>query len=396
MLELLPILLVLAAGHVTGQDANCDFYQNVQVGQTYYVSSPGYSASYRPGVQCRWIGVCPSGYNCALDCDDIALPQTQSCYLDRLLISKTGDPQLTSAEYYCGQGTLSVVSTGQRISIGLITSNNSPGGRFRCRLYARTSTTNPSTCSCGYKKTSRIVGGVETGVNEFPMMVGVADVRISQIKCGGVIVSSRYVISAAHCFEELPMSQTALIVGEHNVNTGDSPATRAYRVSNLVRHPSFTTSNYDYDIAILTTSENIVFSERVGPACMPFKFVNNEMTGAKLTILGWGTLFPGGPTSDVLRKVDVDVISQNSCRARVPSVTPRQICTLTPGKDACQDDSGGPLLYTDPSNGLLNLIGIVSYGQFCASANQPGVNTRVPALLSWIEANTPGANYCRK
>jgi hypothetical protein len=45
-------------------------------------------------------------------------------------------------------------------------------------------------------------------------------------------------------------------------------------------------SNYDYDIAILTTTENIVFSDRVGPVCLPFKFASSDMTGSRLTALG--------------------------------------------------------------------------------------------------------------
>ncbi|KPJ21369.1 Cysteine-rich protein 2-binding protein [Papilio machaon] len=51
---------------------------------------------------------------------------------------------------------------------------------------------------------------------------------------------------------------------------------------------------------------------------------------------GWGTLFPGGPTSNVLQKVDLDVISQMTCRRSEPLLTPRQMCTYTPGKDSCQ------------------------------------------------------------
>ncbi|XP_063833695.1 venom serine protease 34-like [Ostrinia nubilalis] len=391
----LAFALVLTIGTSSAQDANCDFVQNVQAGLTYYVYSPNYPQNYRPGVQCRWVGICPSGYNCRLDCTDVSLPQTSGCSLDRLLISKSGDPQLTSADYYCGKGTVTAVSTGQRISVGLITSTQSPGGRFLCQLTAQAATTNP-TCSCGYKKTNRIVGGQQTGVNEFPMMAGLAHKDIAQIKCGAVIISKRYVMTAAHCLTGQSLSNLAIIVGEHDVTVGDSPATQGFQVISAIIHPNYTPSNYDYDIAILKTNADITFSDRVGPVCLPFKFVNTDFTGSKLTILGWGTQFPGGPTSNYLQKVDVDVISQSSCRNVVPTLTARQICTYTPGKDACQDDSGGPLLYTDSSNGLLYSIGIVSNGRFCAGANQPGVNTRVPALLSWIQTNTPDASYCYK
>ncbi|CAG9792780.1 unnamed protein product [Diatraea saccharalis] len=393
-IKCLPLYFLLILDYALSQDANCNFFQTVVVGVTYDLKSPNYPNSYGRGVQCRWVADCPVGYNCRLDCTEVNMPQTSSCSQDRLLVSRSGDLQLNNADYYCGQGQFSSVSSGTRLSIGLITALNSPGGRFRCSLYAQRQQTG-GTCSCGYRKQNRIVGGVETGVNEFPMMVGLADPRINEIKCGGVIIDKRYVLTAAHCLEGFTPSGLAVIAGEHDVNSADSSATAGYLISQFIVHPLYTSSNYDYDIAILRLQSDIVFSDRVGPVCLPFKYTNNDMTGAQLTILGWGTLFPGGPKSNVLRKVNVDVISQNSCQSAVPTLTSRQICTYTPGKDACQDDSGGPLLYTDNS-GLLFNIGIVSSGQFCATAGKPGVNTRVPVLLDWIVSNTPGANYCLK
>lgn len=55
-------------------------------------------------------------------------------------------------------------------------------------------------------------------------------------------------------------------------------------------------------------------------------------------------------------------------------------------------DSGGPI-YGNIS-GRVFLIGIISYGQGCAT-DVPSVNTRVTSYLKWIQDNTPGANYCR-
>ena len=55
-----------------------------------------------------------------------------------------------------------------------------------------------------------------------------------------------------------------------------------------------------------------------------------------MNISGWGTTVVGGPTSDVLMKVTLDVISQRKCRMTKSSLTRRQLCTFTPGKDSCQ------------------------------------------------------------
>lgn len=43
----------------------------------------------------------------------------------------------------------------------------------------------------------RIVGGVETGINEFPWQVAIA--LDEMFFCGGALVNENFVLTAAHC-----------------------------------------------------------------------------------------------------------------------------------------------------------------------------------------------------
>lgn len=65
----------------------------------------------------------------------------------------------------------------------------------------------------------RIVGGVETGVNEFPAMAGLVDAQIKQVYCGASVISDRYALTAAHClFKRVEI--IGLLVGDHDLTTG--------------------------------------------------------------------------------------------------------------------------------------------------------------------------------
>jgi secreted trypsin-like serine protease len=65
------------------------------------------------------------------------------------------------------------------------------------------------------------VGGNETGINEFPMMAGLYSLDVRMISCGASIISQRHVLTAAHCLTTLSRSTTGVLVGEHDISTGE-------------------------------------------------------------------------------------------------------------------------------------------------------------------------------
>uniref|UniRef100_A0A672ZH59 Vitamin K-dependent protein C n=1 Tax=Sphaeramia orbicularis TaxID=375764 RepID=A0A672ZH59_9TELE len=99
------------------------------------------------------------------------------------------------------------------------------------------------------------------------------------------------------------------------------------------------------------------------------------------------------PTSNVLRKVDVRLVSEEDCiRSYGRLVTPRMLCAgyRTGKKDACQGDSGGPLVCQEPS-GRWFLAGVVSWGHGCGRPDYYGVYTRITRLTNWIKQVIDGS-----
>nr|CAD7449622.1 unnamed protein product [Timema bartmani] len=98
--------------------------------------------------------------------------------------------------------------------------------------------------------------------------------------------------------------------------------------------------------------------------------------------------FPHIKRPDVLQKVSLPLIATERCRElydRLSVVVYKNLCTYSSnGLDACDGDSGGPLL----CDGVQ--VGIVSWGLGCARPNTPGVYSRVDSYLPWIRGVMDG------
>ncbi|XP_019665698.1 transmembrane protease serine 11B isoform X2 [Ailuropoda melanoleuca] len=173
---------------------------------------------------------------------------------------------------------------------------------------------------------NRIVNGKNALVGAWPWQASMQ--WKGQHLCGASLISSRWLLSAAHCFAKICLPE-----------------------------------------AKMKLSEN-----------------------ASVVVTGWGTLYMNGPLPVILQQASLKIIDNEVCNAPYAlsgTVTDKMLCAgFMSGKaDACQNDSGGPLAYPDSRN-IWHLVGIVSWGNGCAKKNKPGVYTRVTAYRDWITSKT--------
>merc|ERR1719195_2147316 len=79
-------------------------------------------------------------------------------------------------------------------------------------------------CRCGVKKSTRIVGGTEVDPkNKYPWMAALVDSNGNQF-CGGTLVASKYVVTAAHCMfydqnaqQPVPLTKIKVRLGDHDL-----------------------------------------------------------------------------------------------------------------------------------------------------------------------------------
>ncbi|KAK7173350.1 hypothetical protein R3I93_003234 [Phoxinus phoxinus] len=224
----------------------------------------------------------------------------------------------------------------------------------------------------------RIVGGEDTEIKHWPWQVSLQ--WNHQHVCGGALLSTEWIISAAHCFTSRTreLSRWTVVLGQTQVT-----ASRGVSVEVIVIHKDYSRLSNDFDIAMLKLTWPVTTGESIMPVCLPpHQLYVKEM----LVVTGWGLLKEKGGQPSVLQKASVPLIDRSECSK--PSVygsaiTRRMLCAgfLEGNIDACQGDSGGPLVYL---SSRWQLLGIVSWGVGCGRERKPGVYTDVSQLLDWI------------
>ena len=187
---------------------------------------------------------------------------------------------------------------------------------------------------------SKIVGGSAVTPYSLPWQVALVEPGSNSPFCGGTLISSQHVLTAAHCMVTTTLD---IIVGEHRT-TSSSDGTR-HTVCRSVNHPRYFQQTYNNDFAILHLDTPVVFGTRAAPACLPTNNLGGDfLDGKTMTVSGWGATSQGGAQPTVLHSVAVPGITNARCSQHYTGITNAMLCAgdvTNGGIDSCQGDSGG-------------------------------------------------------
>uniref|UniRef100_UPI0037E99BB9 uncharacterized protein n=1 Tax=Semicossyphus pulcher TaxID=241346 RepID=UPI0037E99BB9 len=235
---------------------------------------------------------------------------------------------------------------------------------------------------------ARIVGGTECPKGECPWQVLL--VYKGKGFCGGVIYKPTWILTASHCLEDTEAQFLQVVAGEHNTDEDEGTEQRL-QVSEIIMHENYVKTTADNDIALLRLASPIVYSPYAVPACMPTRpLAERDLWAIRLhTVSGWGRRGENGPTSTLLRRLQVPRIRTQQCVEESGVVlTENMFCAgyIEGRQDSCKGDSGGPLVTKYKKT--VFLLGVVSWGKGCARPGNYGIYTRVSNYLEWIHNRT--------
>ena len=243
--------------------------------------------------------------------------------------------------------------------------------------------------------TSKIVGGTNISISTAPWQVAIIDRRASSNFngqfCGGSLISSEWIVTAAHCLVdgslETQPSSIGIQVGNATLSTS---RLSVLGVSTIEVHPNYVSWGNNHDIALIKLSNPVSFSSSVAPLSIYRSAVAHNTLAY---VSGWGQtgmtnnsgFVYGSRFPTILQGTNVYVSDDNCWGQGVSGFnSTTMLCagTLDWMNDTCQGDSGGPLAIN--VSGTNYLAGVTSWGYGCAWLT-PGLYTKVSNYASWID-----------
>jgi secreted trypsin-like serine protease len=235
---------------------------------------------------------------------------------------------------------------------------------------------------------TRIVGGQDAEPDAWPWMVAIVykgEDANQSIFCGGALIHPSWVLTAHHCILGEVAEELDVVIDRNTLD--EKTVGERIHVAEIVGHPAYRHNDPD-----LPPTSDVALLRLEKPSTRPIIKLadpySSDLTqvGKSATVMGWGKLRSSSRSfPDTLQQVTLPIVSNETCNeAFGGDISDTMLCAgpKEGGKDACEGDSGGPLVVQE--NGEWYQVGIVSFGEGCASPDFYGVYTRVSEFRDFV------------
>ena len=119
-------------------------------------------------------------------------------------------------------------------------------------------------------------------------------------------------LTAAHCVVQYTPQEIQVKLGEYDFKKKGETKDKIFHIKSIKIHENWNDETYENDIAIIKLSKRATLNKSIWPIALPQS--SSEYTNTRAFVLGWGTIYFGGPLSDVLQEVNLRIWDNPTCK----------------------------------------------------------------------------------